>query len=67
MPPNVTGPSGLAPNGGSAVKMNSPMKSSKGMKDGKSGRMRAPTKPLERGGPEKPLKRIIRKITGGKK
>ena len=47
--------------------MDKPMKSSKGMKDGKSGRMRAPTKPLERGGPETPLKRIIRKITGGKK
>jgi len=49
------------------VKMNSPMKSSKGMKGGKTGRMRAPTKPLERGGPEKPLKRIIRKLGGGKK
>ena len=49
------------------INMNKPMKSSKVMKDGKSGRMRAPTKPLERGGPEKPLKRILRKLTGGKK
>jgi len=47
--------------------MDKPMKSSKGMKDGKSGRMRGTVKPLERGGPEKPLGRILRKLGGGKK
>jgi len=41
------------------------MKSSKGMKDGKTGRMRGTVKTLRRGGPETPLEKILGQTVGG--
>ena len=47
------------------MKMDKPMKSSKGMKDGKTGRMRGTVKTLRRGGPETPLEKILGQTVGG--